>query len=325
MSKFFTNDTNCLYLDQFAVSRICVSSPPGEWKDISALIKQGVDTNKLICPTPFEQMIETTGLDRESAKSLDKESRKLSLGWSFFSELDVSAHYFICKVRNIQMSKRHFIHRIDQKFVDESNVYEELGKRNATFRRMIDDATTTVNIFRTAARGGVKGKKQSREILVEIIKDKYAGEMKERLYLLGTQGRYTPRTVTLAGQNILFWADALCSVLINKHSMTQQEAINAYNALQKEGIEAVPSLSIRASLEAMKAYKGANENPNDQVDIMRIASALPFADIMLIDGPKASEVRELGLDKKFGTTIYSGKRLELVNLEKELDNLINKK
>jgi hypothetical protein len=128
--------------------------------------------------------------------------------------------------------------------------------------------------------------------------------------------------MTLAGQAIPFWADALCSALVSKHHLTQPEALDAYHCLQHEGIDAVPSLSIRASLEAMKTYKGTNETPNDQVDIMRIASALPVADIMLIDGPRASDVRELGLDKEFQTTIYSGKKMELVRLREQLEALI---
>ena len=53
--------------------------------------------------------------------------------------------------------------------MDESNVYEELGEHNVMFRKMIEDAANTVNIFRTAARGGARGKKQSRDILVKIM------------------------------------------------------------------------------------------------------------------------------------------------------------
>ena len=105
--------------------------------------------------------------------------------------------------------------------------------------------------------------------------------------------------------------------------MSQEEAIEAYKLLHDEGIDAIPSLSIRASLEAMKTHKGSNDTPNDVVDITRIASALPFADIMLVDGSKASEVRDLGLDKKFQTKIYSGKRKELAHLREHLSTLIN--
>jgi hypothetical protein len=323
MSKFFTERTQCLYLDQFAVSRICTSSPPTEWVDVSTLIKQGVNKGRIICPNSVEQIIETTGMDKESAKFLDEESRKLSSGWCFFTEADISAHYFICKIRQVEMTKQHFIHSNTQQHVSEADVYNEISENNAIFREMMKEATAPVNIIRAAARGGARMKKNTRNSLIKIIKDKYAQEMKERLYLLGTQGRYIPRTVTSAGHTVLFWADVLCSILVRKHEMTQQETIKALDFLQDEGVDAIPSLSIRASLEAMIVYKGANETHNDQVDITRIASALPFADMMLVDGAKASDVRELELDKKFRTTIYTGQKADLINLKKHLDALIN--
>ena len=159
MSKFFTNETQCLYLDQFAVSRICVSSPPAEWVDIALLIKKGVEQNRLIIPMPIEQMIETTGMNQASAELVDTESRKLSLGWCYFPEVDITAHYFICKIRNIQMTKEHFIHRKTQSYLDDPSVYEELGKLNLAFREMVEDGAKIVNIFRTAARGGPLGKR----------------------------------------------------------------------------------------------------------------------------------------------------------------------
>jgi hypothetical protein len=322
MSKFLTDQTQCLYLDQFAVTRICVASPPAEWTEVSALIKQGVKEERLFCPHSVEHLIETTGLDKESAKTIDKESRKLSSGWCFFPEVDVTARYFICKVRNIKMAKRHFIHRKAQHHIDESNVYEKINERRGTFKEMVEEANEPVNVIRTAARGGKPGKKETRDSVIKIIKDRYAQEMMERLYLLGTQGRYRPRMIMLAGLAIPFWADIICSHLVNRHDMTQEEAIKAFNFLQNEGIDAIPTLSIRASLEAMKAYKGTRETSNDQLDIMRIASALPFADIMLIDGPRASEVRELGLDQKFKTIIHSGKKTDLMNLRAQLNTLI---
>ena len=71
----------------------------------------------------------------------------------------------------------------------------------------------------------------------------------------------------------------------------------------------------------MLAHKQVKESPNDHLDIMRIAGALPFVDLMLVDGPKASDIRELGLDIKFGTEVYSGKVKELEKLKYHLVNI----
>lgn len=185
MSKFLVGRTQCLYLDQFAVSRVCASPPPPEWADVSALIKRGVDKNRLICPNSIEQMIETTGMGKERASSIDKNARQLSSGWCFFPEVEITAHYFVCKVRNIEMTEQHFIHRKTQLRIDESDVYEKLSEHNLKFREMVEDGTITVNTMRTAARGGKRGNKKSRDSVIEIVKDKFATDMKVRLFLLG--------------------------------------------------------------------------------------------------------------------------------------------
>lgn len=322
MGKFLDEGTWCLYLDQFAVSRVFASSPPSEWVDIAALIKQGISIGKLLYPNSIEQMIETAGMDKESATLLDSEARNFSSGWCFFTEADISANYLICRVRQIEMTKHHFIHSNKQGRIDESNVHEELGRRNEIFREMVKEGAEPANIIRMATRGGTRGTKDSRDVIVGLKKNNYAQEMARRMFWLGSKAKYIPRTITLAEHTILFWADVVCHLLVNEHRMTQQEAQTAFWILEKEGIGAIPSLSIRASLEAMTDYKAKIEISNDQVDIMRIAGALPFADIMVVDGSKASDVRELGLDKKFQTNVYSGKRTGLEGLKRQLTALI---
>lgn len=187
---------------------------------------------------------------------------------------------------------------------------------------MVEEGAEPANIIRKATRGGARGKKEFRDVIVQQIKNGYAQEIIKRMFWLGSQAKYVPRTVILAGHTILFWADVVCHLLVSKHRMTQQEAQAAFWILEKEGIDAIPSLSIRASLEAMLAYRGVIEISNDQMDILRIAGALPFADMMLIDGSKAHDVRELELDKKFQTNIYSGKTAELENLKNDLTAIV---
>lgn len=323
MSKFLDGKTRCLYLDQFAASRVFVPSPPVEWADIAALIKQGINDGKFLCPNSIEQMIETTGMDKGLGRLVDSEARKFSSGWCFFPEADITANYLICTVRQITIEKRHFVHDSKQNHIDDPDVYEKLGEHNEIFRKMVEEGAEPANIIRKATRGGAWGKKQFRDVIVQQIKNRYAQEIIKRMFSLGSQAQYVPRTVTLAGHTILFWADVVCHLLVSKHRMTQQEAQAAFWILEKEGIDAIPSLSIRASLEAMLAYRGVIEKKsNDQVDISRIAGALPFADMMLIDGPKANDVRELELDKKFQTNIYSGKTAGLENLKNDLTAIV---
>jgi hypothetical protein len=156
---------------------------------------------------------------------------------------------------------------------------------------------------------------------VAFIKKKQADHLIKRMALLSTKGKYEPEPISLAGYSIPFWADTLCAVLTRKHKLTKAEALQLQIILEAEGIDSIPSISIRASLEAMLAHKQANESPNDHIDIMRIAGALPFVDLMLVDGPKASDIKELGLDIKFGTVVHSGKVKELEKLKDYLSDI----
>jgi hypothetical protein len=321
--KFLDEGNWCLYLDEFAASRIFVPSPEAEWADISVLIKQGINSGKILCPYSIEQMIESTGLDKKSASLLDSETRKFCSGWFFYNEADISANYLICRVRQIKMQKLHFLHNNEQKGFNEPDTYEELGKRNEIFREMVQEVAESVNIVRKASQNAPQAKKSVRDLLVKHIKNSYAEDLKKRMFWLGYYRNYKPTPIKLAGQNILFWADFISLLLTKKHSMTQIEAQTAFWILEKEGIDAIPSLSIRASLEAIMAYKGLIESPNDQMDILRIAGALPFADIMVIDSSKAHDVRELGLNKKFQTDVYSGKKKDLINLREQLTKIIS--
>lgn len=318
MSKFFSNSMHCLYLDQFVVSYMCDTSPNEKWAYITDLIRLGVKNKQLICPASVEHMIETSGKDRERAELHDKELRKLSCGWHFYPEADISAHYLICRIRKIKISKNHFIRKEPTKHISDNTVHDSLRKLKQTFEEMGVEAMKSVNNIRRITRDGKKGNKALRDSLVAIIKD----HLIERMLLLGLKGSYRPKLITLAGFTIPFWADTLCSILVGKHKMTQKEALKAVEILENDGIEAIPPISIRASLEAMLAFKNANETSRDHIDIMRISGALPFADLMLIDGPKAHDVQELAIDQKYQTAVFSGRREDLEGLTEKLKKIV---
>ena len=323
MSKYFTNGMHCIYLDQFVVSHICDALPDENWHEISKLIREGVKLNKIICPTSIEHLIETSGKQINRASKQDDEFRKLSFGWSFYPEPNISAHHVICRLRSIKKTKHHYIRKVKGKSLADIEVHASFKGLKAIFDEMINDVAIPLKSIRQATRETPKGNKTSRDALVKIIKQKQAYHLIERMHTLSRNGKYEPKPIQLGGYSIPFWADTLCSILTKKHKMTSKEAFQLNNILEKEGIDTVPSISIRASLEAMLAYKQANEDSNDHIDIMRISGALPFADLMIVDGPKASDIRQLGLDTKYGTDIYSGKIGEIKKLRNHLSRIVN--
>lgn len=312
----------CLYLDQFAVSNICNLSDNELWVNIYNLIVDGVKKKKLICPGSIEHLVETSGADKHRAVLQDNLLKELSYGWHFYHESDITAHYIMCKIRKIKVTKCHFIRKEVTRSYNEENVYGDLQGIKQTYSEMVEDAADGVNKIRKITRDGMRGNKQSRDSLISIIKNKNKKHLLDRFSILVKNGSYKPDPIKLAGYSIPFWADALCSILVSKHRMTRKEAKIAYELLDNEGVEIVPPISIRASLEAMLANKNANESPNDHIDIMRIAAGLPFSDIMMIDGSKASDVKELKLDKEFKTSVYSGKEKNIPLFIEHLEQII---
>lgn len=323
MSKYFKDNMHCVYLDQFAASNICDQIPDYDWKDISELIRIGVERKKIICPTSIEHLVETSGKDIEGASRHDKEFRKLSFGWSFYPEPEIAAFHMICRLRKIKKTRHHFIRKVKGRPLSEQYVHKSIKELKTVFGEMINEVASPLETIRKVTREGPKGDMALRDSLVATIKKKQANHLIERMAVLSQKGTYKPESISLAGYSIPFWADTLCAVLTRKHRLSRKEARQLQVILEAEGIDSIPSISIRASLEAMLAYKQANESPNDHLDIIRIAGALPFVDLMLVDGSKASDIRELGLNIEFGTEIYSGKVKELVKLKYCLADIIN--
>src|SRR4030042_1707244 len=122
MSKYFSNGMQCIYLDQFAVSNIC-DMPDEIWAEISSLIKRGLQLKRIICPLSIEHLLETSGKPLDKAVKHDEEFQKLSFGWSFYPEPEISAHHIICRLRNIKKTKHHFIRKKKSKALAEGNIH----------------------------------------------------------------------------------------------------------------------------------------------------------------------------------------------------------
>jgi hypothetical protein len=92
--------------------------------------------------------------------------------------------------------------------------------------------------------------------------------------------------------------------------------------LRVEQLDFIPTLKIRAELEAMQFFRREKIEPRDQYDITRAACALPYADIFITDGGKASAIRELQLDAAYKTEVFSMKKSELQALTIRLGKIV---
>jgi hypothetical protein len=110
---------------------------------------------------------------------------------------------------------------------------------------------------------------------------------------------------------------------MNEHRINPHDLLRFRELLGTEGLEWIPLLHIKAELEAAQMLQGTEIKPSDQYDDTRIASALPYADILITDGVKASTIRELKLDRKYNTRVFSVKRYDRKMLIAALAEIVN--
>jgi hypothetical protein len=104
--------------------------------------------------------------------------------------------------------------------------------------------------------------------------------------------------------------------------LTLDEGQRLCHLLRAEGLNFIPTLKIKSELEAMQFFRREKIEPGDQYDITRAACALPYADIFITDGGKASAIRELKLDAAYQTEVFSMKKSELNALTARLNEVV---
>jgi hypothetical protein len=107
--------------------------------------------------------------------------------------------------------------------------------------------------------------------------------------------------------------------MITEHHLAIPEARQLLRLLKEQGLEFSPTLLIKAELDARQFAKQEKVEARDQYDITHAACALPYADVYVTDGGKAAAIRELKLDKRFQTKVFSTKESELSPFLKELE------
>lgn len=312
----------CIYLDQNASSNICSPTTEGKWAEISFLVKEGVKNKKLLIPISIEHYLETSTRTRGDALHHDNELRKLSFGWSMYPEPIISANLLVRKIRNIKLGKTVFLRKERMLSLAKNSVASNFSELRSIFKTTVTGAVSDVNQVRKHTRGGVKPKSKLRDDLVSTIKQRHAHHIVERLESLHDSGKFEPRIIELSGYKVPFWADTLCHILITSHKLSRKEAKKGAELLKSEGIDLIPSISIRASLEAMMAITDKRETDNDHLDIMRTSCALPLCDMVILDRGKAAHAREIGLDKKHDSVVFSARNDELSSIVRYLEHAV---
>ncbi|WP_179414833.1 hypothetical protein HDF19_19720 [Mucilaginibacter sp. E4BP6] len=321
MKGYFGSGVTCIYLDQFAASNL-LDNPPNElWQKISDLLIKKSRDGHIICPVPAEHFLESANKNKESALAMDKRFAEVGKGLAFRREVFVTANHIVSLVRGTPLSQATFCDRLVRRdTLTNAGVYEDFKTKHSLLNSQITEITTSQNEFREIARQ----KKFSPEAMAPLLAAVKAHEIKPFYDLLEEvviNGRFTSKGVNFNSGEVIHWADYVMQVLLGHHKLTIWEAVYLKDIIFRTGFDRIPSLDIRVTLTANLAVEQKKENVNDHIDIMRLSTGLPPADLLFTDKQRKFELLQTGLAEKYGTKIFSGTSTDLHEFYEILENL----
>jgi len=316
--KYFPGNVIVVYLDQCVVSLFLPHAVNKPWKPLCAAIERAVDRGFIICPWSLEHLVETSSLKDPDVHLLQKTLSALSKDWQLRIEPELVGRQIIEQLRGLQVGHTSFLRQGSSPIASSTKELAELRqlKKQADGfnERMMED----VNYVNSLTRSG---QRTDSGVLQWMQKEKHRSIIARLVHALGaflkngsailTHNRYD--------RDLADWESIVVRYMVNAENLTHPEAQQLKRLLLERGLEFSPTLLIKAELDARQFAKQEKVEARDQYDITQAACALPYADIYVTDGGKATAIRELKLDQRFRTKIYSTKPADLNALAYELN------
>jgi hypothetical protein len=321
MSKYLKNGMQLVYLDQCVLSRFLEKPENEQWRNLREIILKGNARRCLLCPTSLEHLIETSSLPDADAVFLDELMGNLSFGWALSDEAMLVTQQIIRRLRSRPISRSQFLEKRLLRPITYPGTLAKLREVKSGLDQNNAWMMQGVNELNALTRDGGKAEGN---ILRYFIKRRTDQRVKK---LLGEvlNSQKTGRVVLRAeddNDKMLNWASKVVYELITKHRLTFDEGDRLCQLLRSGDLDFIPTVKIKAELEAMQFFRREKIEPRDQYDITRAACALPYADVFITDGGKASAIRELKLDVAYKVEVFSMKKSELDSLTAKLGEIV---
>jgi len=321
MSKYLKNGMHLVYLDQCVISRFLEKPQNEQWRDLREIVLKGNERRRLLCPTSLEHLIETSSLSDADAVFVDELMSRLSFGWALATESSLVSQQIINRLRIRRTSRAQFLQKRHLRSISYPGTLTKLREAKASldqYNAWVMQGVNELNIWTRQTRKG------SSDMLRYFIKRKTDNLLKKlRTEVLNSLK--TGQVVLRAEEDnakVLNWASKVVYELITKHRLAFTEGQRFCQLLGSEGLDFIPTLKIKADLEAVQFFRREKIEPRDQYDITRAACALPYADIFVTDGGKASAIRELKLDVACKAEVFSMRKSELDSLTAKLREVV---
>lgn len=309
----------CVYLDQFAVSNLVDDHP--DWLGIKELLQYGVLQNILVCPVPYEHFLETASKEDQNALLHNDFLTNLSGGYYFKSEPFITAQLLISSVRNYNITANTFLStKLDPNFSFAKSIDKFRGYRK-NFSSMINEIEEAAGPIKKIQRGKKINPKVDLQMMAAVrALDKF--EFCDRLKELNEKKGIVIRAVNFQALAVPHWIDYLLDALLKVNKMSSAEGKLLWNYVNRNGFDRISTMDVRTTLNAYTSVKHKKQTSNDQLDIMRIGTAIQISDIMFIDKARKYELIETGLDKKYDVELFNGTKQDLQQCEQMLKSIL---
>lgn len=309
----------CIYLDQFVVSGM-VEPQQEIWVRVREQLLELHRAGKIFCPLSHEHYFETSAKYYESAREHDAFFSRLSDGYCFKHEADITPQLISSRIRRYPVTlNTYMLAGVASAFSSKEN-YEGIGQSNRDFREHMGNAVSGLNELRHATNEqkidvGVRAALLSATHKIPVRK------FLDRLKELQHNGYFLNKFDNFGTLSIPNWIDYIIHRLVTKHRFGRSETVKLISELEKYGFGNIPSLDVKFRLMSLMSVYSKVEEPGDHIDLMRLSTGLPVSDYLFTDKKRKNEILESGLDRKYGTKVYCGTAEDLEKFLTDTDIL----
>jgi len=324
-----------IYLDQFSVSEMIFGE--GVWETIRTLLVNAVESGKIICPIPLEHFIETAGLERINAIQQDQFFKSISHGRSFYPWEYIAANeiIFYTKFKKNKRILAGYIRELDGDYdIENEATYQKhrqireeylstKDKEDLNHIRQLSRDSIGANVDKASLSKEEKKERRRQRNKLEANKE----NIKDALSFLAVKPYINLfREISIGKKlqaNLLYLhrPEERIALFLCQKRFTGRNFLSASNEFQRNLFANIPSLYTYYSLKMYYANNQMIEKANDDIDWERIASGIFISDLMLIDRRQKCAIQTMGIDKKYGTELYSNKHDDVIALKDKLEQI----
>ena len=326
-----------IYLDQFSVSEMIYGE--GMWETIRTLLVNGVEKGKIICPIPLEHFVETVGMERRNAIQQDRFFKSISRGKRFLTWEEIAANEIMLftKFKKNKPIIANYIKDLDGDYdLENDATYQKHYLIREQILSRKEQEKERLNSFRQLSRGknetdatiaslSKEEKKEKRR-----QKNKYEENkdvLKDALSVFIVKPYIELFREVCVGEKLsadlmlLPRPEQRIALLLCKKRFNGRNFLSASNEFQKNQFNNIPALHTYYSLRIYYAIKQMKEKANDDIDWERISTGIFISDIMVIDKRQKYALQNMGIDKKYGTILYSNIEDDIMAFKDRLEQI----